>query len=434
MIKIIISLLYLLLLELLLFIESLDLVIIPLVGYKKDVVVGISWITILRVATRAIAFLKTIFLARILAPSQFGAYGVALIVLGFLETMTETGVNVLLIQEEKTDKYINTAWVISIIRGFIIALFIIILTPYIVQFFRSPESAVLLYAISIVPFLRGFINPSVAKFQKELRFRAEFNYRLAIFFVDSITAIVVTLMTNHPIGIVIGLIAGVITEVILSYLIVRPLPIYEFNRDYINKLVHRGKWITASGVFNYLFHNADNFVVGRLLGTTSLGIYQVAYSLSIMPITEISDIFSRVTFPVFKKISGDRNRLRKAFSKTMLVIIILTIPFGLVFYFFSEQIVALVLGEKWSAVASLLPMLGIFGVIRGISGSTSSLFLAVGKQEYVTVVTFVSVLGLILPLVPLIMAYGMLGAAISALVGSIVALPFMAYYTWKVFR
>jgi O-antigen/teichoic acid export membrane protein len=153
-----------------------------------------------------------------------------------------------------------------------------------------------------------------------------------------------------------------------------------------------------------------------------------------MPITEISDIFSRVTFPVFKKISGDRNRLRKAFSKTMLVIIILTIPFGLVFYFFSEQIVALVLGEKWSAVASLLPMLGIFGVIRGISGSTSSLFLSVGKQEYVTVVTFVSVLGLILPLVPLVMAYGMLGAAISALIGSIVALPFMAYYTWKVFR
>lgn len=403
-------------------------------GYTKDAVKGVSWIAVLRASTRAIAFLKTIILARILVPSQFGAYGVALLVLGFLEVMTETGVNVILIQEKETDKYINSAWVVSIIRGAIIALVIILLTPFIVTFFHSPESKDLLYAMSIVPFIRGFINPSIVKFQKQLHFNKEFWYRFSIFMIDSITAIIFTVITHNPIGIIIGLIAGVISEVVLSYIVVNPRPLLQFEKFYMSKLFHKGKWITASGVFNYLFHNADNIIVGRLLGTGSLGVYQVAYSFSILPITEIADVFSRVTFPVFAKIAGDKDRLRTAFIKTIIVVSLLTFPFGIILYVFPKEIVTLVLGEKWLAAASFLPILAVFGVVRGISGSTSALFLAVGKQEYITVVTLFSIVGLIIPIVPLVLAYGMVGAAVSALVGSVVALPVMLYYTLKVFR
>jgi O-antigen/teichoic acid export membrane protein len=404
------------------------------VGYTKNAIKGVSWIAVLRASTRVISFLKTIILARILVPSQFGAYGVALLVLGFLEVMTETGVNVLLIQEKEIDKYINSAWIVSIVRGIIISTAIILLTPFIANFFNSQEAKPLLYAMSLVPFLRGFINPSVVKFQKQLNFNMEFRYRFIIFFIDSVVAIGATLIIHNPMGIVIGLVAGVVVEVLLSYKIIQPTPFFQFNRNYIMKIVHRGKWITASGVFNYLFHNADNIVVGRLLGTNSLGVYQIAYSLSILPITEIADVFSRVTFPVYAKIVGDKERLRRAFIKTTVVIALLAIPFGLLLYLFPKDIVLLVLGKKWIAAAPILPILGIFGVIRAISGSNSALFLASGKQEYVTVVTLASFLGLMVPIVPLVQHYGLYGAAISALIGTLVALPFFLYYIWKIFK
>ncbi len=401
-------------------------------GYTKDAVKGISWIAVLRISTRAVAFLKTVILARILVPSQFGAYGVALLVVGFLEVMTETGVNVLLIQEKESDKYINSAWFVSIIRGIIIALIIILFTPFIADFFHSPESKILLYTMSMVPFLRGFINPSIVNFQKQLNFNLEFRYRFSIFLLDSIVAIILTLITQDPIGIVYGMIAGVILEVLLSYFIVKPIPHFTLNSDYISKILHRGKWVTASGIFNYLFHNADNIVVGRLLGTSSLGIYQIAYSLSILPITEIADVFSRVTFPVYTKIAGDKARLRKAFIKTQLVIASLTIPLGIILFIFPTEIVSLILGEKWLGAVVILPTLAVFGVIRATSGSASALFLAVGKQEYVTAATLVSTLGLIIPLIPLVMKYGIYGAALSALIGSIAAVPVFVYYALKV--
>ena len=126
-------------------------------GYSKDIVKGISWIGSLSFLTKAAGFLEVIILARILAPAQFGAYSIALIALGLLETITETGVNIVLIQEKNTEKYINSAWIVSIIRGIVISIVLIISAPFVSSFFHSSESLSLLYLVSVVPFLRGFI-------------------------------------------------------------------------------------------------------------------------------------------------------------------------------------------------------------------------------------------------------------------------------------
>lgn len=403
-------------------------------GYRKDTIRGFSWMAVLRAATRVLAFIETIILAKILTPSQFGAYGVALLVLGFLEVITETGVNIILIQEENIEKYIDSAWIVSIIRGIFISLIIILSTPLIAGFFNSPNSLPLLYLISIAPFLRGFINPSVVKFQKYLRFNVEFWYRFSILFLDSVVSITVSILTHNPVGIAIGFLSGIALELALSHIVVKPNPKLKIEREYLTKLFHRGKWVTASVFFNYLFHNADNIIVGRLLGTTALGIYQMAYTIAILPITEITDILSKVTLPILTKISGDKSRLQKAFLQAILVLTILTVPAGIILYFFPKEIVNLVLDKKWLAVISILPILALFGVIRAISGYSSTLFYAVGKQEYVSVVTFISIVGLIVPIIPLVINMGLKGAAISALIGALAAVPVFLYYTVKILR
>lgn len=52
-------------------------------GYFKDAIKGVSWMTALSGITKAVAVFKIAILARILSPSQFGSYGIALLVLGF---------------------------------------------------------------------------------------------------------------------------------------------------------------------------------------------------------------------------------------------------------------------------------------------------------------------------------------------------------------
>ena len=403
-------------------------------GYSKDALKGVSWVGALRFVTRIISFLRTAILARILTPSQFGAYGVASLAVALLEVLTETGVNVILVQErDDINKYLNSAWIISIARGFIIGSVILFSASFISNFFHSQDSLPLLLLISMVPILRGFINPSIVKFQRDLQFHKEFWYRLSIFFVDGITVVIFAFITKSAISFVFGLLFGVIFEVILSFVVIKPRPSFVFEPEFLKKIMHRGKWVTASGIFNYLFYNADNIVVGRILGTTQLGLYQMGYSISILPITEVADVFSRVTFPIYSKIAKENTRLKQAFLKTLSIVSTLTIPFGVVLFLFPEEIVKIVLGNNWLGVVPALRVLAVFGVVRAISGFSSTLFLAVGKQEYVSVVTFVSILGLAVSIVPLVLSYGIVGAGISALIGSLLALPFMIYFALKIF-
>jgi len=119
-------------------------------GYSKKALINIGWSGLLRIFLRILTFAKLALLARILSPSDFGAVGIATLVLAFLETLTETGVNVFLIQEKgKINSYLNTAFIISILRGILISLVIFISAPYISSFFNSENSLQLIFLISV---------------------------------------------------------------------------------------------------------------------------------------------------------------------------------------------------------------------------------------------------------------------------------------------
>lgn len=404
-------------------------------GYSFDVIKGVSWMSGFRIVTRIISFLKTVILARVLTPSQFGIFGIASLVLVLLEMLTETGINIFLIQlKEEIDKYVDTAWVVSIIRGIVISLFIIILSHVIVSFFNTPEARNILLLISLAPFIRGFINPAVVKLQKELRFHYEFWFRSSVFLFDSLISIFLAVTTHSVYSLAWGLIAGVVLEVILSFVLIKPIPRWNMSKEYFSEIFHKGKWVTIYGIFNYVAQEGDNIMVGRMIGPSALGIYHVAYKISTLPISEVTDVVSKVVFPIYSIIGGDKKRLKTAFLKSTLIISITTITIGTVLFLFPKYIVLIVLGERWLSAVPVLQALAIYGVLRAISGSSSALFLGIGKQNYVTIMTFIRFIGLAVTIYPFILMFGITGAAYSALFSVVVEIPIIIYYVIVVFK
>ena len=386
----------------------------------------------LRGLTRLVAFLKISVLVRILEPVEFGIFGIASILLAFLEILTDTGVNVFLIQEKKgIEKYINSAWFISIIRGFIISLILLVLAKPISIFFNSPNSYRVILLTTIVPFLKGFINPSIIKFQIELEFKKEFNFRLIVFSIDTFITIFLAIILKKAEGIVLGMAFGVIVEILFSWIFIYPRPRLEFEWSTIKKFLSRGRWITIASIFEYFFQHVDDIMVGKLLGSAQLGFYQVSYRVSTLPISEGGEVISKVVFPIYTKISNNKDKLKKTYFKVFYLTSLPTIFFGLFLIIFTRQFISLFLGSSWLEIVNVIKVLAVFGIIRAISGSSSVLFLSIKKQEYVSVVTFVSTLFLGISIFPLISKYGLVGAGYSTLIGSISALPFIFYFIKK---
>ena len=403
-------------------------------GYYKQAVNGVSWMGLLRVFTRSLALIKIAILARILLPAQFGIYGIATLVLGFLEMLTETGINIFLIQQkERIDEYVDSAWVVSIIRGFVVGIAIFILAPFISVYFNNSSAKFILYLVAIVPIIRGFINPSCVKYQKELKFNKQFYYDSTIFFVDAVFAIILGIITKSENSLVYAMIISTTLEVVLSFIYFKPTPRFIFEKEKTLKVINRGKWITGAGIANYLFQNLDDIVVGRVLGIASLGIYQQAYKISTLPVSEVGEVFNRVTFPIYVNLKDDKIRLRNAFLKTLLIICLLVIPFGYLVFKFPVEIIRFVLGESWVSATPILQILAIYGVIKAMSNSFFSLFLGINKQEVVTYITLASTICLIAILYPLIKIFGILGAGYATIIATLFSLPLLIFYYVKFF-
>ncbi len=404
-------------------------------GYTKSAIRGISWMTALQTVIRIFTFLKIAVLARVLTPDQFGIFGIAALVLALLEILTETGINVILIQsKESIEKYLDSAWVASIIRGIVICLGIIIFSPLIITFFNTPQALGIILLISLAPLIKGFINPAEIVFQKELRFGNEFWFRTSLYFADALAAIAVAILTHSVYSLAVGLIFAAIVEVILSFSLIKLRPKLRFNKEYLMEIFHKGKWVTGFGIFNYFGENSDNIIVARLLGTTPLGIYQMAYRVSIIPITEVSDVVNKVIFPVYSKISNEKQRLISAFLKTFSINTLGTIILGLIILLFPKEIISIVLGSQWLGAVDVLRVLAIFGITRAITSPFSVIILSTGNQKYMTLVTFVRLFVLLIVIVPLVSTYGIIGAGFAQLISSIAQIIAYIYCLYKLFK
>jgi len=246
--------------------------------------------------------------------------------------------------------------------------------------------------------------------------------------ISTAVTLIIALLTSSTTSLVWGLIAAAIIETIFSLIFIKPLPKLKLERKQTRLIIHRGKWMTLVGISNYLFHQGDDLIVSKFLGQKTLGFYQMAYKISTLPITEVADIFGRVSFPIYTKISADKKRLRKAFIKTLGTISILVLPLSAIIFFFSSQLIFFVLGPNWLDIVPIIKILAIFGAIRAISGSSSSVLLALKKQREVSNITLISLIGMMVAIFPLMNKFGIMGVAGATLVGSITALPLIIYY------
>ena len=390
--------------------------------------------TALEGVTKLVAVGKIAVLARILTPSQFGSYGIALLVLGLLEVLTETGINVFLIQEkDNIETYLDSSWVVSIMRGALIALLITATSPFVVMFFNTPHVGYLLYLVAAVAFVRGFINPMEVLFQKKLEFMKVFMFQGGLYLLDAAVAITLGFLTHSESAMIISMLVSAFTEVILSFLIFKERPRFRLEKEKFMKVFHSGKWVTGAGIFSYIFQNIDNVVVGKFLGTTSLGFYQQAYSVSTLPVSGVSDIFNKVMFPVFARMSDEMTALKKAFYKSAGAIFSFALIFGIVILVFSKPVILIFLGPKWLIIEPALKVLAVFGVLKSILNSSYSLFLSLKMQKAVMLSELFGIVGMAMAIYPMVIKYGIVGAGYSTIIAVICSFPVVIVNVQKIF-
>jgi PST family polysaccharide transporter len=271
-------------------------------------------------------------------------------------------------------------------------------------------------------------------FQKRLEFMKVFMFQGGLYLIDAAVAISLGLLTHSESAMIISMLVAALSEVVLSFTIFKERPRLKLEKDKFMKVIHSGKWITGAGIFSYIFQNIDNVVVGRFLGTASLGFYQQSYSISTLPVTGVSNVFSKTMFPIFVKMSDEIRELKKTFYKSLAAIFSLALVFGIIILFFARPIILLFLGPNWLVVESVLKILAIFGILKSILNSSYSLFLSLKMQKAVMLSELFGIIGMGIAIYPMVMKYGIVGAGYSTIIAVLCSFPVVIFNVKKIFH
>ena len=390
----------------------------------RKTVRGAAWVFSLQMVNRAFQLAKTVVLARLLAPQDFGLFGTALLTLSILDAVSQPGFWQALIQKKVDVRpYLNTVWTVGVIRSLLIAAALYGASPLVAGFFNVPAAVPIFRIIGLSIVFQNLINIGVIFFEKDLEFHKYFFFQLAGTAGDMVVSISAALLLRSVWALVLGRLAGNIVSCIVSYAVQPWRPRLSLNLAQSKELFRFGRWILGSNVMIFFTSNGDNLFVSKFLGAASLGFYQMAYTVSNTVSTEINRPISTVMFPAYSILQKDLPRLREVYMRVLrLTAFLAFFTAGLIFAT-APNLTLTVLGEKWKPVIPLVMILVFRAISGALRGTLGALTKAIGHPEFETQVTFLQLLLLALLIYPAGKLWGLKGVAILVVFQTLATLP-----------
>jgi lipopolysaccharide exporter len=386
----------------------------PAVDLAVKAVKSTAWLFALRAVQVGGLVLRLIIVARLLSPTDFGLFGIAILSLAVLDIFSEPGFKQAIIHKsDNTEPFLNTAWTLGIIRSLVIAGILVLAAPFIAVLFKSPEAAGLIRAIGFVTIINSLVNISVVSFEKELEFSKFFQYQFLAFITETILAIIIAFFYRSPWALVIAVLGGNLVRCIMSYRVDPYRPRFEFNFQKARELWGFGRWILGSNILLFLITQGDDLIVGSVIGAAALGFYQLAYRISNIPQTEYTHLISRVAFPTYAKLKDNLERLGRTYCRLLNFSIFVCVPSAVLICSLGADFTRIFLGAKWMQMVPALQILSLYGLLRSLESSTGALFMAIGKPHIRTKLQLLQLVLLAAVIYPLTARFGFIGAAFA---------------------
>ena len=385
---------------------------------------GLRWKAVSQVVQLALRLVVLAVLARALGPRELGLAAIAVACALAGQAVADAGVGSALVQRDRpTEADWCTGFWMSAAVGTGLAASGVALSGVVAAAFGEPRVAALFAALS-AGFLLGALGavPS-ALLQRALDFRRLELRSLAAAITGDLVAIGAALAGAGAQAVVAQRLTAAALMLVLVWQAVSWRPGPAVSRASVRDLGRFGLDVLGSRLLFFVQRNADNLLVGRVLGASALGAYAMAYNLALMPFTRIADPVRAVLFPAMAGLQHDPIRLGAAWVRSTRVLIAALGPLLLVLLVAAADLVAVFLGPRWADVVVPVQVLACVGLVQTSIAVNSVVLTALGRTRVLlrlaVVMVAASLAGFVVGL-----RWGIGGVAVGYLAANLLVVPF----------
>jgi O-antigen/teichoic acid export membrane protein len=189
----------------------------------------------------------------------------------------------------------------------------------------------------------------------------------------------------------------------------------------MKKLFNFGLYMLGSKIFHYFSQNLAAIIIGKFIGAETLGAFNIAYNLAIVPAQKIQSILTTVLTPTFSQLQNNISNLRKTFFISLFTLGIIFIPLMLGLAAISNNFVLIVYGEQWQQAGIFLSFLAFVGLLKGIEHLLLSIILATGGASTGFRITIIETFASFPLLILGIYLFNVIGLIIAYIIASLIS-------------
>jgi O-antigen/teichoic acid export membrane protein len=323
-----------------------------------------------------------VLLARLLVPRQFGIAAMAMVASAFVITYSDCGLGLALVQSDTiTEADRSTVFWASTALGAIMALVCIGVAPLVASFYRTPEVRPLLDVLSLSFFFTGLGSTPRSLQLRAMNFRLLEIRIMAAGIVGGVTTIILAVAGTGAWSIIWGDVAsaGVSTCLLLALGRWRPRLIFKLSS--LRRLSGFGLRYMGGATFTTLNTNADNVLVGGILGQVALGIYSFAYSVILVPMSRLALPVHQLLAPAFARLQNDRAALASSWLRGTRLLLMIFLPGMITVSVVAPDLVRIVFGDKWVGAIPVIRVLAPTCALMSVQGLADAALQAVGSMR-----------------------------------------------------
>lgn len=351
---------------------------------KKKAVKGIKWTALSAASSVGIQVLRTLVLARMLEPRDYGLMGMLMVAVGFADAFCDAGLTGGIVHRQTSDrKVLSSLFWTSVVLGIVVYAVLAISTPALVWYFKEPVLLDLAMVLFSAVVFRSLGRQFEAVLIKDLKFKELARIEILSGMLSLGIAIlcafyglgVWALVWSHvsKIGI------QAFLQIITNWKELRPA--LHFRWGDVRPFVRFGLFQLGEMNIRYFAQRFDQLLLARFLGAGPLGLYNFANQLVILPTSRINPVVTRVAFPVFAKFKDDAERLQKLYIQAIRLLTFINAPLLAAVAVFAPFYVPTLFGTKWAESIPLVQAFSVVAFSRSIGNPIGSLMLAKGRSD-----------------------------------------------------
>jgi O-antigen/teichoic acid export membrane protein len=372
-------------------------------SFRNKIIRASVWTLASHGLGQALRLISNLIMTRLLVPEMFGVMTIALLVSTLLAMFSDVGISQNIVQSRRGNDplFLNTAWVLQIVRGFFLWSMAALVSILLVaagkagvlptgSAYASPELPIVIAVCSLTSIIQGFQSTKMATAQRGLEQGRLTQNQLIAQLTGLFFMILIAFTWRSVWALVSGtLIAAMVTTVLSHIRLNGHANRLCWDNAAARELLVFGKWVVLSSSVYVLAANGDRLLMGALVDARVLGLYSIAALIIGSIEGGVSRLFSSVALPAFSEIArNDPSRLREIYYRFRVPSDLLLLFLAGLLFPLGQLIVDLLYDERYAMAGSMLQILAV-SLFMARYTVAHQVYLAVGMPRYWAIVNFV---------------------------------------------